>query len=286
MKLPKHLILSGGGINGIQTLKAIHIIEQKINGTLYDKCKLESISTTSIGSFIGLGILLNYSSKEYLDNAIPRVCNYFDLFDKINISNIFNSFGLTNNDIFTTIVDKNIVPYKLSTYENKSISFEELFNITNIQFDIYVTNLSKSKIEVWNHITQPDMPVSFAVKVTTCLPFIFEPVYFNSDIYVDGSVIDNFPHNINLDYNYTLTIALVSKIEDFKITSFFHYLNRIFSIIINKSKGANHLTPQNTLFIQKSLHVFDMNIGYNCLVDIFNHTNISFGQLDFFHVKE
>ena len=105
-------------------------------------------------------------------------------------------------------------------------------------------------------------------------------------MYVDGSVIDNFPHNTELDHKTTLTIALVSKNEDFKITSFFHYLNRIFSIILNKSKGANHLTSQNTLFIQKSLHVFNMNIGYDCLIDIFNNTNISFDKLDYFHVKE
>ena len=286
MKLPKHLILSGGGINGIQTLKAVHTIEQKINGTMFDKCQLESISATSIGSFIGLGILLNYSAEEYLNNAIPRVSNYFDLFDKMNISNIFHSFGLTNNDIFTTLIDKNIVPFKLPIYENKSISFKELFDITNIQFDIYVTNLSFSKIEIWNHITQPDMPISFAIKVTTCLPFIFEPVYFNDNIYVDGSVIDNFPYNVYLDPESTLSIALITKQDESRITNFFQYLNRLFSIVMNKSKGNSHLTNENTIFIQKSLHVFDMNVDYNTLSKIFYDTIISIDKLRFFHVKE
>lgn len=284
MHLPKHLVLSGGGINGIQMLAAISTIESKIQGSLYEKLQLSELSSASVGSFIGLGIILNYTSNEFLDKVIPKTNNYLELFEPMKIVNLFKYYGLTNNDIFTQIVDE-CISHKFPEYTNESISFKELFDKTHIKFNIHVINITHSTTEVWNYITQPDMPVSFAIKVTSCLPFLFTPILYKDCLYVDGAIIDSIPYKYISNNEDVLYIFLKDKNDNSKILSLGSYINRIFTIMTTKNY-CNTCNIQNTIFIEKNKSTFDMNIGYEDLCKFYDSTEINLDPLCFFKVKE
>lgn len=283
MNLPKHLVLSGGGINGIQTLKAIHIIEQNVNGPLNTALPLESIDTVSIGSFIGLAIVLGYRAKEYIDKCIPKDESYMNILDPIKLSNLLNFHGLTNNDIFTQIVD-DCVTHKYPEYKNNSISFIELFNLTHIQLNIQVTNLTTLQEEIWNHITQPDMPVSFAIKVSSCLPIMFSPISYNGYTYVDGGLKHNLTYKSITDDSLIIWLQSQDEFIVQNNMNLFDYIKRLYTM--GSIERYNMCNNSNTIFIQKSTNIFNMNIGFNDILHIYDETIISLELLSFFKVKE
>ena len=79
--------------------------------------------------------------------------------------------------------------------------------------------LSKQTKEVhFNHETYPEMQVLKAIRISTSIPFFYEPVNFEENLYVDGGIDNNFPIEIfdeNLDE--TLAILLKDKIMTMKI---------------------------------------------------------------------
>jgi len=58
---------------------------------------------------------------------------------------------------------------------------------------IGVTNLTKNKFELLNNVTSPELPIHTAISASIAIPFIFEPIIINNDIYCDGGVLDNLP---------------------------------------------------------------------------------------------
>ena len=283
MNLPRHLSISGGGVSGIQILKVVKEIELKLGGTLRDKLQLDTISCVSIGCFIGLGIMLNIQADDFLENVVPKSENYIHMFGNMTAANMFNNYVLTNNDIFVKIVD-NCVSYKIKSLEEQSVSFQELFDITKIQFNIQVVNVTKSKTEIWNHLNQPDMPISFAIQVSSCLPIIFAPILFKEQFYIDGGVSTCIPMVCPETISDTLGIYLQDNTPSEKTESFLSYIYQTYSILTQKDTSCYH--KKNTIFITKTRSTFDFNIGYTSLCQIYNDTEIDMNNLSFFKVKE
>jgi len=283
MNLPKHLVFSGGGLNGVQMLKAINLIEKKVNGTLFKKLPLQQVSGVSIGSMIALAVILDYSSDEYIDEVIPKYDNFLNLFPDMKVSNMLSNYGLTSNESIIDIVDT-CVSIKHNEYKDKSISFKELFDITKVQFNVYVTNLSTNESEIWNHITKPDIPISFAIQISTCIPFLFSPILYDKMYYIDGSTSNRFPVNLVTSYDDMLGFQIVKNKDKYDVSSFKDYISLVFSsLLIEQNK---EITMKNTLFIKQTQDVWDMNIGYNTLLQTYQNTHINLNQLLFFQVKE
>ena len=119
MKYPKDIVLSGGGLNGIHMLKAIKMIEGRIGGTLFTQLPLRSISCSSIGSVIGLSILLDYHADEFVKYAIPKQDNFMFLFEELRVSEFVQSYGFTQNDTIAPCVD-DIISYKKPEFKERA----------------------------------------------------------------------------------------------------------------------------------------------------------------------
>lgn len=282
MKLPKHLVFSGGGLNGIQMLKVLKNIEEKVGGSLYSKLPLESVSGVSVGTFIGLCVLLDYTADEFVSHGIPKAESFINIFDEMKVSNLITTYALSNNDNLTQHID-NIISYKLEEYCDKSMSLLELYNHTKVQFNISVTNVNKSFGETWNHITQPDMPVSFAMKTSGCLPLLFAPIFYKNNYYVDGSVFDQFP--IDNEKSYTLSIRISEDDTEKKINSFFDYISFMSGVFFNKpSPGC--CKKENHIRIKALMEAWDFKMGYFELCQIYEKANINIDELEYFQEEE
>jgi len=180
----KHLVLSGGGLLGISYIGLFKYFEEK------DYIKnIQSITGCSAGAIFGSLLAIGYTYNE-LNNIVKSMI--FKDYLKINVDSILNFTNTkgfesgTNLNLFI----KNCIKNKTG---NENITFSQIQEKYNIKLQIGVTNLTKNKFELLNNITSPELPIHTAISASIAIPFIFEPIIINNDIYCDGGVLDNLP---------------------------------------------------------------------------------------------
>ena len=102
--------------------------------------------------------------------------------------------------------------------------------------------------------------------------------------YIDGSTSNRFPVNLVESYDDMLGFQIVKNKNHYDVSSFKDYISLVFSsLLIEQSR---EISNKNTLFIKQTQDVWDMNIGYDTLLQTYNNTQIELDQLFFFKVKE
>lgn len=203
------IILSGGGYLGILYFGLIKLLDTE---NLYSGIK--RIYGVSVGSIFALLIILKY---KYTD-AIKLLETDFDVgkFITINSKDIFNlpeTFGLSEPIYIEQCVKSVLEKAGLSPY----ITMEDLYNHTGIEFNLGVTLALQNKYQLINHITRPDLPVWLAIRMSSNLPIIFNPVrdpVFNDLVY-DGGHLNNNPirHYLEMAYKPVLCDAYTQTDE-------------------------------------------------------------------------
>ena len=96
---------------------------------------------------------------------------------------------------------------------------------------IFTTNFTLSQSEIFSHENTPDVSVLTAVRMSISVPFLFTPVEYNGNIYVDGGITYNFGLNY-CEPTTTLGIAITNKKIN-KIDSLHSYLIGLCSIALD-----------------------------------------------------
>ena len=109
--------------------------------------------------------------------------------------------GVYHGAAFRTWLSKKIA-LKTNLYDP---TLKELYDKTNNHFTCIASDITSGDILILNHITAPNLPVSYAVRMSMSIPVVFESVlwkhefglYKGSDItgheIADGGIISNFP---------------------------------------------------------------------------------------------
>jgi NTE family protein len=201
----KNLVMEGGGVRGLAYAGALEVLEQK--GILV---QIENVGGSSAGAIAGLLVALNYSTAE-IDSILQslRIQEFNDgkfLFGKIK--RVKKQFGLYKGDKIQLWLSQLIA----SKTGQPGLTFLQLheLHLKNKSFkDLYVTgtNITQQRTEVFSWKTKPDMNLSTAVHISSCIPFYFVPVAIDSNgievepekdsssynLFVDGGMLDNYP---------------------------------------------------------------------------------------------
>lgn len=199
----KNLVLSGGGIKGFCFIGVLDL--------LYSEKILNNVHTfigTSIGSLISMLLCLNYEINE-----IKYFISNFD-FKKLEPTLSSNSSMGLDNGIKLNILIKHLIKYKI---DNENITLLELYQLFNNELIVSVTCLTDQNICYFNYKNEPNLPVWLAVRMSTCVPAIYEPILYKNKLYIDGGGLDNFPIqlvNINNTLGITIFDDQVNEIEN------------------------------------------------------------------------
>lgn len=201
----KNLVMEGGGVRGLAYAGALEVLEQK--GILEN---IENVGGSSAGAIAGLLVSMDYSSAE-IDSILQqlRIQEFNDgkfLFGKIK--RVKKQFGLYKGDKMQLWLS-NLIEIKTG---NPDLTFRQLheLHLSNKKFkDLYCTgtNISQQKTAIFSWKTMPDMKLSTAVHISSCIPFYFVPVAIDSagnqvdpthdsvacNYFVDGGMLDNYP---------------------------------------------------------------------------------------------
>jgi len=238
------LILSSSGtslnniIGSILALKKKNIIKKNYsNITRFIGCSSGSLLSLLMCCNIPLNIIYHLMNK----------LNYLNLLNLDNLNNLFENMGL-----FDTFNIQKYVETILNHFDfKKNLTFKELFEKTQKKLIIKTYNLSKNEEYHISYKNFPNMPIKVAIGMSCCVPFIFKPVIYNNDLFIDGAVCGSTPF-INKYKNYISITYENNETLNNKNMSLDGYLSRLV-----KSTNLKYVNEDTNFYNNKRNIIID-----------------------------
>ena len=205
----KHLVISGGGPNLIQTLGAIQYLEKN---KFIDLNNIETIYGTSSGAIIGSLICMKYDWETINDYIIKRP--WQEVF-KIKVEKILEAY--TKKGIFDSkTIEKCFKPLLDAKDISMTVTLEEFYKYSKIELHFFTFEINDFKVEDISYLTHPKLPLLTAIQMTCGLPVIVTPVCIDNKCYIDGGIICNYPLNycVESGKNKNEILGFKNKYED------------------------------------------------------------------------
>jgi len=180
------LILSGGGHIGFCQIGSLYCLEEK---QFIIRKNIKNIFCTSAGSIVSVIYALNYEKDELYKYINERP---WDTVFEINLSQLLNFYtnkGVFDVNFFEKILDPLLQGKSLST----KITLKEFYDFSNINIYFHSVELNSFKEDIISHENYPDLPLVFAVYMSSAVPMVFTPCFYNNGCYIDGGILNNYP---------------------------------------------------------------------------------------------
>lgn len=280
----KCIVFGGGAEKGITYIGALQFLEEK--NIIKD---IECYYGTSIGSVIATLISIGYSSNE-LQYCITKLkLGELLPIENLDLQNLFEFYGFIEPvKLFRLIT---LLMEKKTTKTN--LTFKQHYEFCKKKLYITGSCLTNFKCYYFNKDDNPDMLIIDAIKISTSIPFVFRPVYYNDMYYVDGSLYDNYPiFNANKNYDISEILGFLILLDTnqiHSITDFESFVQGfIKSIDIKFNYLPTHLYKDFTVFISVSKKysietdnkIVDeyIQLGYNAMKNYYELNRLRFNK--------
>lgn len=237
-KMFHNIALSGGGVHTIAFIGCVkYLQETKQIDDIYN------VIGTSGGSTIALMIVLNFTWNEmiqiFFDICKDDNCKPMYQFSIKDLLKVFKKYGMNEGTIIIHTVEKILQQKNM----DKDITFLELTKKVGKNLIIPVTNLTQNKIEYLSIDTYPEMKVLTAIRMSSAIPILFEPIKYYTDIYVDGLIYNNFP----IDYFDKFTVdtlglnIVIKDKKDIHVKTFKDYIYLLIESFFSSLYEKKHI---------------------------------------------
>lgn len=179
---------------------------------------------------------------------IHDVVEHFDMsvfagIDDEMLIDFQNSFGVNSGNKMAKILSRFIDTWEPGC---SRWTFADLVkNRPGTGLHITTTNLTRGRLEVFNHLTTPNVLIVDAMRASCAIPFYFTPWRStDGDSFCDGGVIETYPWTHVIDKSNTLVVIcsdidVCGRPERRSINSFADYISALNNIIAkNKTDEA------------------------------------------------
>jgi NTE family protein len=202
------LVLGGGAARGFAHVGVIRVLEQ-------EKIPIDMIVGTSAGSLIGA--------------IYANDMNSFDL--------EWTAFAIEKDNIFDYAIFSAVTgmgPVKGDKLEEFVKTKVPTANIENLKlpFAAVATDLNRGTRVVLDH-----GPVARAVRASSAIPGVFNPVEHQGKLLVDGGVVDNIPISVAREKGADIVIAvdISENVVNFNITNLIDVVIQSANIMFNEN---------------------------------------------------
>ena len=181
----KHIVISGGGPTGLLSYGvAKHLAQQGF----WSHDNIETIYGTSIGALIGAMLCLKHEWTTLDDYIIKRpwekvVVNSLEMFE------LFSCKGMAKPKLLDDIMQ----PLLESKDLTLGVTLSEFYEYSRISLNMFTVDLNTFKKVQLSHTTHPDLPLMDAIKMSSCMPMLFQPIIRDGCCYIDGGIMVNYP---------------------------------------------------------------------------------------------
>jgi predicted acylesterase/phospholipase RssA len=181
----KHIVISGGGPTGLLSYGVAKHLAQY---GFWSHDNIETIYGTSIGALIGAVLCLKHDWTTLDDYIIKRpwekvVVNSLELFE------LFSCKGMAK----TKLLDDMMQPLLESKDLTLGITMREFYEYSRISLNMFTVDLNTFKTVQLSHTTHPELPLMDAIKMSSCMPMLFQPIIRDGCCYIDGGIMVNYP---------------------------------------------------------------------------------------------
>lgn len=181
----KHIVICGGGPTGLSSYGAAKHLAQQGFWT-YDT--LETIYGTSIGALIGAMLCLKHEWSTLDDYIIKRPWERV-IVESLEMLELFSCKGMTKPKLLDDIMQ----PLLESKDLTLGVTLREFYEHSRISLNIFTVELNAFRKVQLSHATHPDLPLMDAIKMSSCVPMLFQPIVRDDCCYIDGGIMVNYP---------------------------------------------------------------------------------------------
>ena len=182
----QHIVLSGGAYRGLYEIGCLNYL---YNQSFYQFKNIKSVHGTSIGGFLGSIICLNMDWNELTNYFIQRPWHKITTISPSMFLDVIHKKGLLD----TAVLDKAMIPLLNSCDIDKDVTLIDFYNKTGIELYLYTIPINLYECISLSYKTHPQLPLLKAIQMTCAMPYIFQPVEYNDEYYIDGGLLNNYP---------------------------------------------------------------------------------------------
>lgn len=250
-KINNAVVLLGGGARGLAHIGFLQSLKE-------NKIKIDLICGTSMGGIVG-GLYAYGYEPEKLEEMVMNFdyksfMNLIKIPFNVKIKNIFELLILTSYSKLTKKDEEDKIENVLKSLTNET-------NIENLKtkFFCVAADLLSGKEVIFDK-----GPLYKALRATMSYPFVFEPVYYNKMLLVDGGFLDNAPVLVARDYGAQKILAVdihipIKRESKDKLQNDFNKLKRIFAMTTEKLLEINLSKADYVLKIDVQRDTFDFS---------------------------
>lgn len=181
----RHIVISGGGPTGLLSYGAAkHLAQQGF----WSHDTIETIYGTSIGSLIGAILCLKHEWSTLDDYIIKRPWEKV-IVESLELFEMFSCKGMAK----LKLLDDIMKPLLESKDLTLGVTLREFYEHSRISLNIFTVDLNKFKKVQLSHATHPTLPLMDAIKMSSCMPMLFQPIIRDGCCYIDGGIMVNYP---------------------------------------------------------------------------------------------
>jgi len=238
------IMLSGGGSKGIIYIGVLKALQDLENWKIIN-VNLKTIKGISIGSVVGLLIIIGYTYQELKTIIFKKKLKTLK---KMKLGNLINGFGLDTGD--------KLIKWITELMETKhchiNITMKELYEKYNKELIIIASDLKTNQQIHWDKSC--DKTVLDCIRCAITIPFFFTL----QEHYVDGAVLNNFPFEFK-DNNYGFVIK--NKTKQFtEIQTLIDYIKSLYKIIRKRKILEENQNEKNIIKIYNDTSVIDFDL--------------------------
>jgi len=257
----KRLVISGGGIKGYSILGALFYLEST---NLLSK--VHDFYGTSIGSLICLFLAIGFTSTEIFTHFYEND----KLMDPYQISKTLReNIAL----LPISILGDRIRPILQQKLGNPDPTFTELYEFTGNNINIIGTNINTASMEHFCPQHTPHMKIIDAIEISCCLPFLFSKKIYKNNVYIDGSLVNNYPVDLaDNGIDKVIGISVVEKLDEISECNQLTWMYRIMMIPMFElyKTRLNDIGPHvKSIDLKINVNVYNINISTEQKIKLF-----------------
>ena len=263
----EHLVLSGGSVYAY-TMYAV--LRELFSKEYLDFSKIKSIYATSCGAIVSVLIGLKHRWEDMDKYILERP---MDAIYRINVYKLFQlhkTTGMFSKSVFEIFFSNVFLAKDLCM----DMTLEDFYQYNGLEIHMFTTRVNELESIDISYKTHPHWTVLEAVYASSAVPFIFEPLLKEGNIYCDGFIFSGYPlqpffqNNPEVDAERVLGIQSkhvestfyepgktpVINLSDY-INLFFQYLYKYYLL---KTKDE-YQKMKEIVIERKIVHLYDFN---------------------------
>lgn len=267
----EHIVFSGGGPIGLSQSSSVNYL-LKENYINIDKIK--TVYGVSIGFINALCIALKYDFQDIITYEIHRPWEkIFNIKPSMAIYNIYTKKGIFDSDLW----EKCLSPLLLAKNFTIDVTFQELFDTTNIELHGITTDINELKTVDISYKTHPNLKIVDAVHMSCALPFLFKPAFGDNTLYLDGGTTNNFPLDLCIENSNIENTDTILAFKNLHNSNFIPTLNEksditeILTTLLRKVTSKIHDTNKYT--VKYTINLYTPGIDVSTITSLLDKNN-------------